>query len=827
MLPRADTLVEQVKQVTLYRSALQEQVQAKPSDLVIAGPEPATPRAQQQSSDLRVVLSLGPQASRKKCVVNVLNELALQIVERPAKSALEAKRPPGSQSRDEVKTATTSLEGVLPALAGRGAPRETPPGAAQGKAPSSSGAPAGREGIADDDPYQQKCRCTQERTLKNDVGLLCDGCDDEFALCCVGLVEPPTSELWFCPFCTEHSGSTSAGTVATSNKKRRKSKSAVATSPTAITKMCTNCHCIRDFNASHIKDKNYCESTGCRRSHTQWLQKTKPCNVHPPRVVEPDGRQRQRRRTAGPAPAYALTAKTAGPARRARVPRKHGAQVGKQRDTSESYSEEEDAAIIHHVEEWLAENPDAAGATMECWRQFDFTRDFISESRHADGMRSRYAKYLKSKNTHVNFIRRRNAANRVAESVLPALIAPTPTHPAAGRPGRKRKRSSTTSNNANRGDVANGAAVGAAQKTGVTRRNPKRASTDRQPAPAAKSEYVARDNETAIHAAKVLNVPVDVLVWMNSHIPGLKSTSRLLANTVLSAPTAQHLAQHRLELRVAREKQHQQLKQAKQARQTKLAALSQQALVTTGGMHLQHYPLATETRPACVAQPESLVGMILKDLNDLPLEAGSDYLLEALESEIPLAREWVVQQPAASFSPAAADRAPNPGTGATPPWQTGLILDGLTMLPVVDAAAGMETDGLRVVPRFTVPAVPAAAPHQALAATVPSTGEPLTMGVDVLVAHPTPAKHHFTLAALDGLLSPQFWTVATVSRWAEAHNFDYPQLRSNFVNGELLLALDDAMLAEDLGITSKLHRKRFLLAVNNLAMEWSIPSAAI
>jgi len=79
------------------------------------------------------------------------------------------------------------------------------------------------------------------------------------------------------------------------------------------------------------------------------------------------------------------------------MPLKHRPLETKKRALAVAFSEEEDSAIVRHVEEWLVDNPQQASATMECWRQFDFTRDFISDSRHAEGMRTRYAKYVPKK----------------------------------------------------------------------------------------------------------------------------------------------------------------------------------------------------------------------------------------------------------------------------------------------------------------------------------------------------------------------------------------------------------------------------------------------
>ena len=48
-----------------------------------------------------------------------------------------------------------------------------------------------------------KCLC---ETKHWKAVLLCDGCDAEFCLCCVGLNEVPPGKLWFCPGCPQEMG---------------------------------------------------------------------------------------------------------------------------------------------------------------------------------------------------------------------------------------------------------------------------------------------------------------------------------------------------------------------------------------------------------------------------------------------------------------------------------------------------------------------------------------------------------------------------------------------------------------------------------------------
>ena len=89
---------------------------------------------------------------------------------------------------------------------------------------------------------------------------------------------------------------------------------------------------------------------------------------------------------------------------RAANPSKIKDPLRQKRALAEAYTDEEDSAIVRHVEEWLVNHPEEIGVTMECWRQFDFGRDFIDTTRHAEGMRTRYAKYLKYRVGHVTFL---------------------------------------------------------------------------------------------------------------------------------------------------------------------------------------------------------------------------------------------------------------------------------------------------------------------------------------------------------------------------------------------------------------------------------------
>ena len=42
------------------------------------------------------------------------------------------------------------------------------------------------------------CQCPD----KSDTFLICDGCDDEHPLCCLGLDHAPDEDEWFCDKCT-------------------------------------------------------------------------------------------------------------------------------------------------------------------------------------------------------------------------------------------------------------------------------------------------------------------------------------------------------------------------------------------------------------------------------------------------------------------------------------------------------------------------------------------------------------------------------------------------------------------------------------------------
>jgi hypothetical protein len=68
------------------------------------------------------------------------------------------------------------------------------------------------------------------------------------------------------------------------------------------------------------------------------------------------------------------------------------------------------------------------------------------------------------------------------------------------------------------------------------------------------------------------------------------------------------------------------------------------------------------------------------------------------------------------------------------------------------------------------------------------------------------------------------WTVDNVSAWLRSQHLEalVEPFEENYVDGQLLLELDEEML-EELGISSKLQRKRFLLRVeeaieNNITM---------
>ena len=65
-------------------------------------------------------------------------------------------------------------------------------------------------------------------------------------------------------------------------------------------------------------------------------------------------------------------------------------------------------------------------------------------------------------------------------------------------------------------------------------------------------------------------------------------------------------------------------------------------------------------------------------------------------------------------------------------------------------------------------------------------------------------------------VSVDSWTIEDVTSWLEQLGFETDMFRKNFVDGRLLGELDDEMLKDDLKMTSKLQRKRLLLAISDL-----------
>jgi hypothetical protein len=60
------------------------------------------------------------------------------------------------------------------------------------------------------------------------------------------------------------------------------------------------------------------------------------------------------------------------------------------------------------------------------------------------------------------------------------------------------------------------------------------------------------------------------------------------------------------------------------------------------------------------------------------------------------------------------------------------------------------------------------------------------------------------------------WSVDDVAAWLKEHAFSSEIFRQNFVDGKLLVELDDEMLRDDLSLASKLQRKRLLMAIAEL-----------
>eukprot|EP00041_Stephanoeca_diplocostata_P031229 m.968416 g.968416 ORF g.968416 m.968416 type:complete len:1112 (+) comp23917_c0_seq8:89-3424(+) len=85
---------------------------------------------------------------------------------------------------------------------------------------------------------------------------------------------------------------------------------------------------------------------------------------------------------------------------------------------------------------------------------------------------------------------------------------------------------------------------------------------------------------------------------------------------------------------------------------------------------------------------------------------------------------------------------------------------------------------------------------------VPSTPTPPTQAVPRAVA---PAS------------DMRSWTIGSVGEWLAANGFAnmVGTFADNYVDGKLLVALDEEMLRDDLGMASKLHRTRLLLEVAN------------
>ena len=66
---------------------------------------------------------------------------------------------------------------------------------------------------------------------------------------------------------------------------------------------------------------------------------------------------------------------------------------------------------------------------------------------------------------------------------------------------------------------------------------------------------------------------------------------------------------------------------------------------------------------------------------------------------------------------------------------------------------------------------------------------------------------------------PRTWSVNAVVKWAAEHHFDPVPFLTHHVNGKLLEHLNEAMMEEELEITSKLGRKRLMLEIEGLFLQ--------
>ena len=89
------------------------------------------------------------------------------------------------------------------------------------------------------------------------------------ALCCLGLTDAPTSDLWFCPFCI-------------ADASRRREEPDCPRKCPATVKMCARCQQIKVVATGRDTGSHYCSSdkcaTGLKGPHAQWLAQGLPPN---------------------------------------------------------------------------------------------------------------------------------------------------------------------------------------------------------------------------------------------------------------------------------------------------------------------------------------------------------------------------------------------------------------------------------------------------------------------------------------------------------------------------------------------------------------------
>jgi len=98
----------------------------------------------------------------------------------------------------------------------------------------------------------------------------------------------------------------------------------------------------------------------------------------------------------------------------------------------------------------------------------------------------------------------------------------------------------------------------------------------------------------------------------------------------------------------------------------------------------------------------------------------------------------------------------------------------------------------------------------------PPTAQPDKGGAPTGVAESAAESEPTLVEEIEVSAPVKEWSVDKVAEWLTGLGFEATSFRDNFVDGKLLVELDDEMLKDDLGISSKLQRKRLLLAIGEL-----------